>query len=96
MDLPGRVIVGIRPERVQIGGSKGIVVDATVAAIEPLGAETHVHLEAGGTVLRARAPGFDAPARGEAIRVSLDPRALSWFDAKKGCRIAGSGERALK
>ena len=39
-----------------------VAIDATVTVIEPLGAETHVVLDAAGTRLVARAPGFDAPA----------------------------------
>ena len=87
-----RAIAGVRPERLHIqsgeGGESTISIDAKVVVAEPLGAETYLYLDASGTALRARAPGFDAPARGEAVRLSLDPRAVLWFDAETGDRIA--------
>jgi multiple sugar transport system ATP-binding protein len=107
IDRP-RVIAGVRPERLQVqsggGGSEGatsIQIEANVIVTEPLGAETYLYLDAKGTALRGRAPGFDAPARGEGVRVSLDPRAVLWFDAETGDRITisssgggGGGEDA--
>lgn len=85
-----RVIAGVRPERLQVQSGKidkFISIDATVTVTEPLGAETYLYLDAGGTALRARAPGFDAPSRGESVHLSLDPRAVLWFDADTGDRI---------
>lgn len=95
-----RVVAGVRPERfhVQSGGGEGsnaknaknaknISIDAKVVVTEPLGAETYLYLDASGTSLRARAPGFEAPLRDEVVRLSLDPRAVLWFDAETGDRI---------
>jgi len=50
-------------------------------------AETHVLLDAGGARLSARTPGFDAPARGAAVRVFVAEEAVLWFDAASGKRI---------
>jgi multiple sugar transport system ATP-binding protein len=48
-----------------------------VVAVEPLGAETHLVVRVGDFELRARCPGFEAPRRGDIVRVSFDPsRAL--------------------
>ncbi|WP_437609410.1 ABC transporter ATP-binding protein [Sorangium sp. So ce834] len=70
-------------------GARGEVeVEARVVVAEPLGAETFLYLEAGGARLRARAHGFATPAPGEAVRARLDPRAVLWFDAGSGARIA--------
>jgi multiple sugar transport system ATP-binding protein len=70
-------------------GAQGEVeVEARVVVAEPLGAETFLYLDAGGTRLRARAHGFATPAPGEAVRARLDPRAVLWFDAGSGARIA--------
>jgi multiple sugar transport system ATP-binding protein len=89
MNTPSRVLLGIRPERLRLFGdaADGIAVQARVVAAEPLGAETHVYVDAGGTRLVLRAPGFDAPARGEAVRLSVDLRAIHLFDAETGSRL---------
>jgi multiple sugar transport system ATP-binding protein len=76
----------VRPEHVRMGG-EGIAILATVTAIEPLGAETHVLMDAGGTALRAKVPGFDAPPRGSAVRVFVRPADVLWFNASTGERI---------
>ena len=81
---------GIRPEHLVLNGEAGVVLDAVVKMNEPLGAETHVLLEAGGTSLRARVPGFGAPARGAAVRVSVAPDAILWFEASDGGRVRPS------
>jgi multiple sugar transport system ATP-binding protein len=70
---------GVRPEHLRLSGD-GVAIDATVTAIEPLGAETHVLLDAHGTALRARIPGLDAPGRGAAVRVFVSPADILWFD----------------
>ncbi|WP_437590019.1 ABC transporter ATP-binding protein [Sorangium sp. So ce1000] len=81
--------VGARTFRDAGAGAQGDVeVEARVVVAEPLGAETFLYLDAGGTRLRARAHGFATPAPGEAVRARLDPRAVLWFDAGSGARIA--------
>ncbi len=65
----------------------GIALDTTVIATEPLGAETHVLLDATGTRLRVKVPGFDAPARGEAVRVFVPESTVLWFDGASGDRV---------
>ncbi|MGK3989050.1 ABC transporter ATP-binding protein [Sorangium sp. So ce136] len=70
------------------GEAGEVEVEARVVVAEPLGAETFLYLDAGGTRLRARAQGFATPAPGEAVRARLDPRAVLWFDEGSGARIA--------
>ena len=77
---------GVRPEHVRMRG-EGMAIEATVTMNEPLGAETHVLLDAAGTPLRAKVPGFDAPARGTAVRVFVHEEAILWFDATTGERV---------
>jgi multiple sugar transport system ATP-binding protein len=81
---------GVRPEHLRFSG-EGIALDATVTMNEPLGAETHVLLDAGGTRLRARMPGFDAPARGAAVQVNVPAEAVLWFDGATGKRLRPEG-----
>jgi multiple sugar transport system ATP-binding protein len=85
---PG-IRAGVRPEHLRLSGG-GIALDATVTVNEPLGAETHVLLDAAGTRLWARTPGFDAPARGAAVRLHVAEEAVLFFDAATGERIPGA------
>jgi multiple sugar transport system ATP-binding protein len=91
------VVACVRPERLRLragGGADEVSIDAEVTLAEPLGAETYLYLDAGGTPLRARAAGFEAPDRGERVRLFVDPRAILWFDAKAGERLDPAGEQA--
>jgi multiple sugar transport system ATP-binding protein len=91
---PTRLTAGIRPEHLRLGGGSTdarVSMDTKVVMTEPLGAETYVYLEVEGQRLRARAHGFDAPARGENVRVSVDPRHVLWFDGESGERLARDG-----
>jgi multiple sugar transport system ATP-binding protein len=90
-----RVVVGVRPEHVRIADAGGpepgrLAEDAEVVAVEPLGAESHVYLDAGGPRLCARAEGFGGPARGTRVAVRAEPERLAWFDATTGARLRES------
>ncbi|MDP9152508.1 MAG: ABC transporter ATP-binding protein [Myxococcota bacterium] len=82
----GRLEVGVRPEHVSLGrdGVRGEVI-----AVEPLGAETHVVVRVGENTLRAQTRGFDAHARGDAVRVSIDSARVLVFDADGDGRRLG-------
>jgi multiple sugar transport system ATP-binding protein len=91
----GRVFAGVRPEHARFADGEAapheVAVGASVTAVEPLGAESTVHLDVAGARLVARAAGFDAPALGSAARLLVDTRRLSWFDAATGHRIEPAG-----
>jgi multiple sugar transport system ATP-binding protein len=83
--LPEKVLVGVRPEDVRLA-SEGI--RAEIAALEPLGAETHLIVRVGEIELRAKASGFAEHARGDTVQVAIDPAKIHLFDpAKDGARI---------
>jgi multiple sugar transport system ATP-binding protein len=89
--------VGVRPEHVDLapvdGGEDGRArLQATVLSVEPLGAETYLHLDADGTPLRGRIAGFDAPRPGDEITVQLAPEDLLWFDSSTGERLSPRSE----
>jgi multiple sugar transport system ATP-binding protein len=86
IDVGARARAGVRAEHLRMDG-EGVPIDATVVAAEPLGAETHVLLDASGTRLRMKVTGFDAPARGEAVRIFARAAAVLWFDAATGERL---------
>jgi multiple sugar transport system ATP-binding protein len=92
VELPVMARAGLRPEHLSLRGpgpERGASVEmkARVMQLEPLGAETHVLLDAAGTALRTRVPGFDAPARGEVVSVFAQGSAVLWFNAATGKRV---------
>lgn len=88
VELPLRVKAGLRPEHLSLSGEgEGVSIEATVREIEPLGAETHVVVDAGGAMLRMRVPGFGAPGRGERVRVRARGDGVLWFDGGTGVRV---------
>jgi ABC-type sugar transport system ATPase subunit len=95
-DLPAQMTAAIRPESFHLADAgtpdaSQVAIPATVTAIEPLGAETHVLLDAHGTKLRAKVSGFDAPRRGSAVWLRARASAVLWFDRGTGARIRPSG-----
>jgi ABC-type sugar transport systems, ATPase components len=86
----GAVILGIRPENVEILPDNQrppadlIAAPAHVEAVEPLGAETFVHLSASGHPLIARVPSSLRPILGERITAAFNPARLHLFDAQAG------------
>jgi multiple sugar transport system ATP-binding protein len=94
----GAVTIGVRPEHVRVhalGEGAGQDAAGEVVAAEPLGAETHLVVrvraregERATFELRARCPGFEAPARGDAVRVSFEAaRALVFASDANGARF---------
>jgi len=86
------LLIGVRPEHVRVGDdapSKHVRLTARVTAVEPLGAETFVHFDAGGATLRARLPGFDAPSRGDDVPLHFAPEHVHAFSSQaRGERLA--------
>src|SRR5881296_3621000 len=83
----GEIHLGVRPEHVGLCGEDQGVGNATVVVVEPLGAETLVHLVAGGQALIARLPGLVELRAGDVVGVRLDRRRLHLFDVA-GERLA--------
>ena len=79
-----KVILGIRPEHLVLGGHGAMPFALDLA--EPLGSETVLHGRlADGTELTVRAPGGVPPTDG--LAVAVPPAALHVFDAESGKRI---------
>jgi multiple sugar transport system ATP-binding protein len=79
----GKVRLGLRPHDLKVGPAEGAGLSASgvVDAVEPLGAETLVHMRIGDTAVIATAPGRIVPALGSMVSVHADPGALYLFDA---------------
>ena len=98
--LPRRLEVGVRPEDVRCDGDAVVAnvanassVTGEVVAVEPLGAETHLVVRVGELELRARARGWSAPRRGDAVRVAIDEARAMVFDAEGAGQRVERGER---
>ena len=79
------VILGLRPEHVVPVPSQGVepagdTVGARVELVEPMGAETYVHLDAGGWACAGRWTSDWLPATGETLRLKLEMAHAHFFD----------------
>ena len=85
--LPSSVLVGVRPEDLEVVDAPG---DGPfeVVATEPLGAETVLFLRAGDLDVRVRRSGFEVRRPGQRLHVRARTEKLHFFDpAKDGLRI---------
>lgn len=81
----GDVLIGIRPHALKIGAAPvegGRSLEGVVTAVEPLGAETLVHLDVHGSAIIATAPGTTVPDTGSTLTASTPSGNLYLFDAK--------------
>src|SRR6266568_1360406 len=79
-EYAGQVHLGVRPEHVAMCGADQGQGNGKVLVVEPLGAETLVHLDAGGQQLVARLPGIVDVRVGDRVGFRLDRRHLHLFD----------------
>ncbi|MCX6836082.1 MAG: ABC transporter ATP-binding protein, partial [candidate division Zixibacteria bacterium] len=80
----GQVVIGIRPEAVQICQDGGHA--AVVSAVEYLGDHYVVTLECNGQRLLSSLA-MSPPQAGEAVRFSVDARQVLFFDSATGARL---------
>lgn len=78
----GAFQIGIRPEHLALAreSGKGWTFAGSVLGVEPLGAETHLLVDALGTALRVRQEGFSSFAVGERVYASFCEEHLHAFD----------------
>lgn len=86
----GDVVVGVRPEHLApIGGAvNGHALSAVVDVIEPLGAESYVHLVGTKGNIVARVGEEQTPRAGERISFTVDPVKVHLFDPRTEARLA--------
>jgi multiple sugar transport system ATP-binding protein len=83
------VAVGLRPEHLALAGPDAPnPLPATVAHVEPTGAQTHLLVEAAGKSLTVVLNDIARLTRGEAITLSIVPERVYLFDHKTGVRLA--------
>jgi multiple sugar transport system ATP-binding protein len=90
---PGRaVVIGVRPEHLELKAPEGDGVPATVRVVESLGHERlilcRVHGAEGDIVVRTDAEG-PRPESGDAVRLTCDPGDVHLFDPLTSERIDG-------
>jgi len=82
----GEIHLGVRPEHVGLCAPNQGVATLRVRAVEPLGPDTLVRLDASGQALVARVPGIPNLRPGDRVGVKLDRQHLHLFDAA-GARL---------
>ncbi len=82
----GKVILGIRPEDLKVSENQEDEnrFRAQVELAEPMGAVTHLHLNASGLELVARINPEENYQQGKDITLSLPPEKVLFFDSKSG------------
>lgn len=87
------IVVGIRPEKMQIADSRAHV-NAVVATVENLGSEELVHIRVGSNPLCIRAPRPSTARAGAPITVRINPADVHLFDRDSGRRLTWRPEDA--
>ncbi|HYL21096.1 MAG TPA: ABC transporter ATP-binding protein [Gemmatimonadales bacterium] len=77
----GEIHLGVRPEHVGLVDPDQGLGPAEVRIVEPLGAETLVHLDTGGQPLVSRVPGLRDFRPGDRVGVKVDRQHVHLFDA---------------
>jgi sn-glycerol 3-phosphate transport system ATP-binding protein len=85
----GDVLIGVRPEHMDVEASGAGVFQITVDLVEALGADTLVHGRVGGngTSLTVRLPGSTRVAAGQRLGLAVAPENFHLFDASTGQRL---------
>src|ERR1051325_9388082 len=77
----GDIHLGVRPEHVRLCAPDEGAATAEVRVVEPLGADTLIHVDTGGQRVIARVAGFPDFRPGDQVGVTLDRKHLHLFDA---------------
>ncbi len=85
------VMLGIRPEHLELAGAGDGVAHLAVSVTEQLGADTliHGHLGSDRTDLTVRVQGTMNPREGEVLPLHVAPEHLHLFDPASGARLGG-------
>jgi len=81
--LPKEVVMGVRPEDIDIGGN----IKGKLVTIENIGVYTILHLEVGNTLIKVIERSISKRNIGEIIDISISPDTVYFFDANTGKRL---------
>ena len=87
------IVMGMRPEEIagqrRAGGAPTeCPIEAIAEVVEPMGAETYLHLKSGGSSFVARVPGNERIEANQKLAVFFDMARAYFFDAETGRAIA--------
>jgi multiple sugar transport system ATP-binding protein len=82
----GDVVVGIRPDDLQVVTDSPIV-EGRVTVQEPLGPETLIYVDLGGSEVIAKADGRAPPAVGSTVRLGALPENIHVIDGDTGAAL---------
>jgi len=92
--LSGEVLVGIRPEHIELSeGRSEAGASGEVYAVELLGADALVVLDWAGTRITARGPSSFRARPGETVGFRFSPQRALLFDPATGVRVAPTGSQ---
>ena len=86
--IGSEVVVGIRPEHFTESDSAPASIAGNVELVEPLGADTLVHVNLEGKVVTARVSAHFRPTVGERLRIGFDPSKARLFDPQSEKAVA--------
>ncbi len=81
------MILGVRPHALEPASQAEAMFSGRVELIEPLGDETHAHVNLGGMVLTARLEPQVKVVKGESLRLKARPESLYFFDPDSGTAL---------
>ncbi len=93
LEAPGggraRLLLGIRPEDLELVGDDRPALAGTVLVVEPLGSHQLLTLRLDGSQLRFSAPSDRSFRPGERLRLAPRPDRIRWFDPESEQALAG-------
>jgi multiple sugar transport system ATP-binding protein len=81
------LLLGIRPESLQLGIGPGWQVNGVVEIVEHAGSDIFAHVRIGPHDVAVRLPGDFSVTTGQKLALRIDPSRVSVFDASSGARI---------
>ena len=82
------IVLGVRPEDLAPAAGADALLRGTLSLVEPLGAETLLHVDVAGREIVASGPGRGAPEPGADIALDAPPDTLHLFDADSGVSLS--------
>jgi multiple sugar transport system ATP-binding protein len=92
LDEANRITVGIRPEDLSPGSGGGVNLSGAVEVVEPLGSDTLLLIQAGGSEIVARVPPQTGVRPGDPLSLAVDVDRLHLFDAATGRSLRAAAQ----
>ncbi|MEK6215712.1 MAG: TOBE domain-containing protein [Boseongicola sp.] len=86
-DGPTRVVMGIRPNDLTMGGNDELTMTGNAFLVEPIGSISYVDIQVGDTAIKAICEPDLAPAIGASVSLSFKPERTLFFDRESEARI---------